>query len=58
MISYDKQEVISDFEIKPEALDPFNLLFYDYDIDGYEGYAVGLLEHKETKELFTFEGSH
>lgn len=54
----DKDEVIKQFEIKPEDLEGYEVLFANYLQECYSGDSYVLLKRIEDGKLFQVQGSH
>ena len=53
-----RENVLCDWGLEPEDLEPYNVLFEFYEVSAYDGEAIVILQHKESKKLYITEGSH
>lgn len=54
----DENDLLEQFSISASDIDGYTVLLASYDQGWYEGAAFVLLEHNESKELFTVYASH
>jgi len=51
-------DIVSNYDVKKEDVDKFEILIALLDGEGYEGYSFFLLKDKETGQLFENSASH